>query len=98
MSNDEFFKQTRRIGAAVIDVKGCRYLTEEALSEYFWSKIGINIPPEHISVTPHPNADRATVVLTREVLADWLSRAVADQLLDSCQPQIFPSAFGLYRR
>lgn len=53
--------------------------TEEHLSDFLWARLGLNIPPDYLSVKPlEPPFDSANclAVVTRETLADFLSRAL----------------------
>ena len=53
--------------------------TEEHLADFFWQRLGINIPPECMSIKKlEPPFDSANClcVITRAALTDFLSRAL----------------------
>jgi hypothetical protein len=67
--------------------------TEEQLSDFLWRQVGVNVPPENISVKQH-DKDRASaiVVFDRECLADFFGRALENLSLDGrrlyCLPPV----------
>jgi len=69
-------------------------VTEEQIAEYLWHSIGLNVPPECISVASHTRP-WATVVLSRESCADFLTRALANTPLGAYQPRVEPSQFAI---
>jgi len=71
-------------------------ITEEAVADYLWAACGLNVPPECISVASH-TSPWATVVLTRESCADFLTRVLAGQALGAYQPSAEVSQFAISR-
>ena len=65
--------------------------TPESVAELLWAKLGINVSPTCISISPH-RTPFVTLILDRACLADFLSRA-----LQQAGERIvaYPSAFGL---
>jgi len=84
-----------RRDSAIVEISGLAGLDEKKLCDFLWDKIGLNVAEEHCSVSPHINADRATVVLTRECLADFFGRALEGQLFAGMQPKVSASLFLL---
>lgn len=78
--------------AAVILLRNLpKAATEEHLSDWFWAKLGINIPPECMSIKPlEPPFDSANclAVITRAALADFLSRALEGVAFDGRMLQV----------
>ena len=71
---------------------------EADISDALWSQIGINVPPEHISLAPH-KTPFATMILSRPVLADYLNRLFLEGVkINGQTPQVFPSTFGARSR
>jgi len=67
--------------------------TEEQLSDFLWKQVGVNIPPENISVKQH-SAGRASAIVCfdRESIADFFGRALENLSLDGrrlyCLPPV----------
>ena len=83
-----------RRDSAIIEITGLAGLDEKKLCDFLWQKVGLNVAEEHCSVSPHI-ADRATVVLTRECLADFFGRALEGQLFKGLQPKVAASHFQI---
>jgi hypothetical protein len=71
--------------------------TEEQVADYLWSSIGLNVPPECISLSQHPVTPWATVVLTRESCADFLNRVLQGATLGAYRPRAEVSQFAISR-
>jgi hypothetical protein len=74
-------------------------ITEEQIADYLWANIGLNIPPECISCSPHTNI-WATIVLTREACADFLNRVLQGHTIQgyagvAYQPRVEASQFAI---
>lgn len=65
--------------------------TEAHLSDWLWARLGINIPPECLSIKKlEPPFDSANClcVVTRAALTDFLSRALDGIAFDGRQIQV----------
>jgi hypothetical protein len=87
-----------KYGNSIITLKNLPSdVSEEAVADYLWRSIGLNVPPECISVAAH-SAPWATVILSRESCADFLNRALAGQPLGAYQPRAEASQFATRTR
>ncbi len=85
-------------GCAVITLKNIRPGTiPEDIADFLWKELGLNVSPENISQSDHSLDPWATVVLTRECLADWLNKAFTTHGLRllGAVPRADASRFGL---
>jgi|ERR1700730_3519781 len=65
--------------------------TEQHLADWFWSRLGLNVAPEQLSIKPlEPPFDSANalVVISRASLADFFSRALEGIAFDGRQLQV----------
>lgn len=91
MDNIDFCQSTRH--ASVVKLKGFEGGTlPEDVADLLWSAIGINVNPKHISVAPHDTSPFVTVIVSRECLADFLGRALAQAGKQKITAE--PSNFG----
>ncbi len=90
MDNIDFCRSGRH--ASVVKLKGFEGGTLPVdVADFLWEAIGINVDPKNISVAPHDTSPFVTVILSRECLADFLGRALAQA---GKQITAEPSNFG----
>ncbi len=92
--NDNPFLRFRK--CSIVQLRNCPGgITAEQVADFLWSNVGINVPPEAISIAPHDSNPYVTVAIPRREMADWLNRALQGRSLGAGQVQVLPSPFGL---
>ena len=63
-------------------------VSENQLADFFWQRLGINIPSENLSIRPLADSANCLCIISRASLSDFFARALEHETIDGQKIQV----------